>query len=168
VITVLSEQFIEFTPTDYSFNSLEGAGRMDGEGIEWVHSMSGPLCASTKQMGLGYHHDNVDAHWLFWNWQKIIRMGKSHFGIMKLFTCWCTLNRAFVAQETLQCTHWGPQPSRALWPFLWFAAERCSGLGEDGQGLGEWSWPAESIYGYKIWCDSLNFGNLYKHLFDYL
>jgi hypothetical protein len=74
-------------PTDYSFNYLEGVGRTDGEGIERVHSMSGPLCASTKQMGPGYRHDNMDAHWLFWNWQKIVGMGKSHVDILELFAC---------------------------------------------------------------------------------
>jgi hypothetical protein len=73
-------------PTDYSFNYLQGAGRTDGEGIEQVHSMSGPMSASTKQMGPGYRHDYMDAHWLFWNWQKIIGMGKSQFNILELFT----------------------------------------------------------------------------------
>ena len=73
--------------TDYSFNYLEGTGHTDGEGIERVHLMLGPLSVSTKQMGLGYHHDGMDSHWLFWNWQKIIGMGKSHVDILELFPC---------------------------------------------------------------------------------
>lgn len=63
-------------PTDYSFNFLEGAGRTDGEGIERTHSNTGPVCASTKQMGPGYRHDAMDAHWMFWNWRKIVGMGE--------------------------------------------------------------------------------------------
>lgn len=63
-------------PTVNSLNFREGVGRTDGEGIERVHSMSGPICASTKQMGPGYRHDAMDANWLFWNWQKVVGMGK--------------------------------------------------------------------------------------------
>jgi hypothetical protein len=59
-------------PTDFSLNYLPGAG----QGIERVHSMTGPVCASTKQMGLGYRHDQLDAQWLFWNWQQVVGMGK--------------------------------------------------------------------------------------------
>jgi hypothetical protein len=40
------------------------------------------LCASTKQMGPGYRHDSMDAHWLFWNWQKIVGMGESFSSIL--------------------------------------------------------------------------------------
>lgn len=62
-------------PTDFSLNYLEGAGRTDGEAIERLHSMAGPVYASTKQMGPGYRHDSLDTHWQFWNWQKIVGMG---------------------------------------------------------------------------------------------
>lgn len=63
-------------PTDYSYNYLPGAGRTDGEGIERTHAATGPVCSSTRQMGPGNRHDALDAHWLFWNWQKIVGMGK--------------------------------------------------------------------------------------------
>jgi hypothetical protein len=61
--------------TDYSLNYLPGAGRTDGEGIERTHSNTGPVCASTKQMGPGSRHDSLDWHWVHWNWQKIVGMG---------------------------------------------------------------------------------------------
>ena len=61
--------------TDYSLNYLPGAGRTDGEGIERTHSNTGPVCASTKQMGPGYRHDSLDWHWCHWNWQKIVGLG---------------------------------------------------------------------------------------------
>jgi hypothetical protein len=61
--------------TDYSLNYLDGAGHTDGEGIERTHSNTGPVCASTKQMGPGSHHDSLDWHWVHWNWQKIVGMG---------------------------------------------------------------------------------------------
>jgi hypothetical protein len=60
---------------DYSLNLLCGAGHTDGEGIERTHSNTGPVCASTKQMGPGYCHDGLDWHWTHWNWQKIVGLG---------------------------------------------------------------------------------------------
>jgi hypothetical protein len=65
--------------TDYSLNYLCGAGRTDGEGIERTHSNTGPVCASTKQMG---PDDGLDWHWTHWNWQKIVGFGNV------LVTCW--------------------------------------------------------------------------------
>jgi len=74
--------------TDYSLNYLRGAGRTDGEGIERTHSNTGPVSASTKQMGPGYHHDSLDWHWTHWNWQKFVGLGKCycHFILFIVFT----------------------------------------------------------------------------------
>ena len=61
---------------DYSLNYVDGAGRTDGKVIECTHTTTGLLSGSTKQMGPGYHHDALDMHWQFWNWQKIVGLGK--------------------------------------------------------------------------------------------
>ena len=61
---------------DYSLNYVGGAGRTDGEAIECTHATTGLLSGSTKQMGPGYRHDALDTHWQFWNWQKIVGLGK--------------------------------------------------------------------------------------------
>ncbi|KII84055.1 hypothetical protein PLICRDRAFT_671736 [Plicaturopsis crispa FD-325 SS-3] len=61
----------------YSFEWLAGAGRTDGEGIERAWANMGPVCTSTREMGPGSRHDTLDDHWGYWNWQKLVGLGKS-------------------------------------------------------------------------------------------
>ncbi|KII87536.1 hypothetical protein PLICRDRAFT_113331, partial [Plicaturopsis crispa FD-325 SS-3] len=61
----------------YSFDWLAGAGRTDGEGIERAWANMGPVCTSTREMGPGSRHDTLDDHWGYWNWQKLVGLGKS-------------------------------------------------------------------------------------------
>lgn len=57
-------------------------------GIKRTHSNTGPVSASTKQMGPGYCHDGLDWHWTHWNWQKFVGLGKRycHFILFIVFT----------------------------------------------------------------------------------
>ena len=61
----------------YSLKYLFGSGQTDGEGIECTWAMMGPVATSTKEMGPGHRHDTLDDHWGYWNWLKLIRLGKS-------------------------------------------------------------------------------------------
>ncbi|KAF7310892.1 CxC2 domain-containing protein [Mycena chlorophos] len=48
------------------------AGQLDGEGIERVWAMSGRLAGSTRMSGPGARSDQLDDHWGFWNWSKLV------------------------------------------------------------------------------------------------
>ncbi|KAJ7050384.1 hypothetical protein C8F01DRAFT_1264052 [Mycena amicta] len=47
-------------------------GQTDGEGIERPWSMIGAVAASTCVSGPGSRADQLDDHWAFWNWKKLI------------------------------------------------------------------------------------------------
>ena len=63
-------------PMDYLLNYVNGASCTVSKAIECTHATTGLLSGSTKQMGPGYCHDALDMHWQFWNWQKIVGLGK--------------------------------------------------------------------------------------------
>ncbi|KAJ7053250.1 hypothetical protein C8F01DRAFT_1260914 [Mycena amicta] len=56
----------------YSLYLALNSGQTDGEGIERVWAMSGGLASSTKASGPGARADQLDDHWAFWNWLKLI------------------------------------------------------------------------------------------------
>lgn len=61
-------------------NSLRykpGVGATDGEGIERNWSSVDPMASSTKEMGEGNRHDDLDDQFGFNNFQKNIRLGAS-------------------------------------------------------------------------------------------
>jgi hypothetical protein len=49
-----------------------GSGQLDGEGIERLWAMCYAIAASTKMSGPGARADQLDDHWGFWNWMKVI------------------------------------------------------------------------------------------------
>ncbi|KAL1740388.1 hypothetical protein HDZ31DRAFT_85463 [Schizophyllum fasciatum] len=55
---------------------LFGGARTDGEGVErpWAHL--GPLGTSLRQMGPGSAADTLDDHLGYWNWLKLIGLGR--------------------------------------------------------------------------------------------
>ncbi|GBE81977.1 hypothetical protein SCP_0403530 [Sparassis crispa] len=61
----------------YSFNFTLGAGRTNGEGVERNWAMLNGGAASTKEMGLGGHHDTIDDFCGFLNWTKMKRLGNT-------------------------------------------------------------------------------------------
>jgi hypothetical protein len=65
--------------TQYSFNFANGVGRTHGETVEqeWAHINLAAL--STREMGPGARHLTLDDSWNWWNWRKILGMGKAGF-----------------------------------------------------------------------------------------
>ena len=63
--------------TEYSFNFSKGVGRTHGETVEqeWAHINLAAL--STREMGPGARHLTLDDSWGWWNWKKILGMGKT-------------------------------------------------------------------------------------------
>jgi hypothetical protein len=53
-----------------------GAAQADMEGIERIWSSSGLMGASTREMGPGSRQDTLDDFWHYWNWNKVVGMGK--------------------------------------------------------------------------------------------
>ncbi|KAF7324024.1 CxC2 domain-containing protein [Mycena kentingensis (nom. inval.)] len=51
-----------------------GSGQTDGEGIERLWAMCGAIAGSTKMSGPGARADQLDDHWGFWNWMKLVSL----------------------------------------------------------------------------------------------
>ncbi|KAJ7862019.1 hypothetical protein B0H14DRAFT_3444990 [Mycena olivaceomarginata] len=58
----------------FSLNLKPGSGQTDGEGIERPWSNIGGIAASTRIMGPGAHHNTINDHWSYWNWQKLVSL----------------------------------------------------------------------------------------------
>ncbi|KAF7325925.1 CxC2 domain-containing protein [Mycena kentingensis (nom. inval.)] len=58
----------------FSLLLLRGGAQTDGEGIERPWSMIGAVAASTRASGPGSRSDQLDNHWSFWNWRKLISL----------------------------------------------------------------------------------------------
>ncbi|KAJ7668824.1 hypothetical protein B0H14DRAFT_3102493 [Mycena olivaceomarginata] len=58
----------------YSLNLIPGSGQTDREGIKRPWANIGGIASSTRIMGPGAHHDTIDDHWAYWNWQKLISL----------------------------------------------------------------------------------------------
>ena len=63
--------------TDFSFNFAKGVGRTHGETIEQEWSHINLAALSTREMGPGSRHLALDDSWNWWNWKKILGMGKA-------------------------------------------------------------------------------------------
>ncbi|KAJ7354135.1 hypothetical protein DFH08DRAFT_912735 [Mycena albidolilacea] len=61
----------------FSLNLKPGSGQTDGEGIERPWSNIGGIAASTRIMGPGAHHDTIDDHWGYWDWQKLVSLAST-------------------------------------------------------------------------------------------
>lgn len=70
--------------SQYSFNFLPGVGRTYGEGIESGWSHLNPISMSTKEMGPAYRQEVLNDHWNFWNWNKILNLGKKYYSLCAL------------------------------------------------------------------------------------
>ncbi|KIK93189.1 hypothetical protein PAXRUDRAFT_26425 [Paxillus rubicundulus Ve08.2h10] len=60
----------------FSFNLIRGIGHTDGEALECGWANINPIASSTKEMGLGLHHNTIDDHFGDWNWKKFIGLGE--------------------------------------------------------------------------------------------
>ncbi|KAF7313212.1 CxC2 domain-containing protein [Mycena kentingensis (nom. inval.)] len=58
----------------FSLLLLRGGAQTDGEGIERPWSMIGGVAGSTRSSGPGSRSDQLDCHWAFWNWRKMISL----------------------------------------------------------------------------------------------
>ncbi|KAF7303422.1 CxC2 domain-containing protein [Mycena indigotica] len=58
----------------FSLLLILGSGMTDGEGIERPWSMIGGIAGSTRVCGPGARWDQLDDHWSFWNWLKLLRL----------------------------------------------------------------------------------------------
>lgn len=56
----------------FSLSLIPGSGQTDAEGIERCWASIGGAAASTKVCGPGARADQLDDHWQFWNWSKLI------------------------------------------------------------------------------------------------
>ncbi len=69
----------------FSLNYLCHTARTDGEGIERGWSHINPIATSTREMGPGFRHDTLDAHWSAMNWRKITGMGRSLVRVLLIY-----------------------------------------------------------------------------------
>ncbi|KAJ7822848.1 hypothetical protein B0H13DRAFT_2241584 [Mycena leptocephala] len=60
----------------FSLNLTRGSAQTDGEGIERPWSFIGALATSTREMGPGARHGVLDCQWSYWNWQKVVGIGR--------------------------------------------------------------------------------------------
>ncbi|KAF7301156.1 CxC2 domain-containing protein [Mycena indigotica] len=58
----------------FSLMLILGSGMTDGEGIERPWSMIGGIAGSTRVCGPGARWDQLDDHWSFWNWTKLLHL----------------------------------------------------------------------------------------------
>src|ERR1700761_9533841 len=61
---------------EYSLNFVPCSGQTDGEGIECSWAMIGGAAAMTRASGPGARADQLDDHWQFWNWSKLVGLRK--------------------------------------------------------------------------------------------
>ncbi|KAJ6483367.1 hypothetical protein C8R45DRAFT_1099633 [Mycena sanguinolenta] len=59
----------------FSFNLAPYVGRTDGEAPERGWADANRLANSTSVSGPGARRDTLDAHFQYWNWKKIVRLG---------------------------------------------------------------------------------------------
>jgi hypothetical protein len=67
---------LKFCQDFFSLLFTLGAAQADMEGIERIWSSSGLMGASTREMGPGSRQDTLDDFWHYWNWNKVVGMGK--------------------------------------------------------------------------------------------
>jgi hypothetical protein len=67
---------IEACNLAFSFNLTPFVGRTDGEAPERGWADANRLANSTSISGPGARRDALDAHFQYWNWKKIVSLGK--------------------------------------------------------------------------------------------
>ncbi|KAF7331581.1 hypothetical protein MKEN_00037500 [Mycena kentingensis (nom. inval.)] len=60
----------------FSLALILGSGMTDGEGIERLWAATAGVAGSTKLSGHGARADQLDDHWSFWNWSKLVGLAK--------------------------------------------------------------------------------------------
>ncbi|KAF7298474.1 CxC2 domain-containing protein [Mycena kentingensis (nom. inval.)] len=60
----------------FHLSLIPGSGATDGEGIERLWAAMQGLAGSTKLSGHGARADQLDDHWTFWNWSKLLGLAK--------------------------------------------------------------------------------------------
>ncbi|KAF7321400.1 hypothetical protein MKEN_00660500 [Mycena kentingensis (nom. inval.)] len=60
----------------FSLGLILGSGQTDGEGIERLWAAIAGVAGSTKLSGHGARADQLDDHWSFWNWTKLVGLPK--------------------------------------------------------------------------------------------
>jgi hypothetical protein len=60
----------------YSFNYTDCVGCTCGEGIETTWAEANQTAGSTKKENRGHRRDTLDDFHSYWNWQKVVNMGK--------------------------------------------------------------------------------------------
>ncbi|KAF7298476.1 CxC2 domain-containing protein [Mycena kentingensis (nom. inval.)] len=60
----------------FHLSLIPGSGATDGEGIERLWAAIAGLAGSTKLSGHGARADQLDDHWTFWNWSKLLGLAK--------------------------------------------------------------------------------------------
>ncbi|KAF7327520.1 CxC2 domain-containing protein [Mycena kentingensis (nom. inval.)] len=60
----------------FSLALVPGSGMTDGEAIERLWAAVAGLAGSTKLSGHGGRADQLDDHWAFWNWLKLVTLAK--------------------------------------------------------------------------------------------
>ncbi|KAF7317929.1 CxC2 domain-containing protein [Mycena kentingensis (nom. inval.)] len=60
----------------FSLALILGSGQTDGEGIERLWASIAGVAGSTKLSGHGARADQLDDHWSFWNWLKLVGLPK--------------------------------------------------------------------------------------------
>ncbi|KAJ7615463.1 hypothetical protein FB45DRAFT_1035452 [Roridomyces roridus] len=68
---------LKFCQDFFSLLYTLGSAQADMEGIERIWSYSGPMGASTREMGPGSRQDTLDDFWHGWNWGKVVGMGET-------------------------------------------------------------------------------------------
>jgi hypothetical protein len=73
----------------YSFNYTDCVGCTCGEGIETTWAEANQTAGSTKKENRGHRHDTLDDFHSYWNWEKVINMGKIMIsGLAPIFFFW--------------------------------------------------------------------------------
>ncbi|KAJ6483545.1 hypothetical protein C8R47DRAFT_1217624 [Mycena vitilis] len=74
---------IELCNILFSFNLTPFVGRTDGEAPERGWADANRLANSTSISGPGARRDTLDVHFQYWNWKKIVGLGKTLLNRMK-------------------------------------------------------------------------------------
>jgi hypothetical protein len=61
--------------TKFSLNFMRDVGRTYGEGVESVWAHVNATAWSTREMSPAFRHETLNAHFMAWNWSKILGFG---------------------------------------------------------------------------------------------
>ncbi|KAF7312981.1 CxC2 domain-containing protein [Mycena kentingensis (nom. inval.)] len=109
--------------TRFSLLLLRGGAQTDGEGIERPWSNIRGVVASTRASGPGSRADQLDDHWGFWNWRKVIglpallcrRIDKAELDLAaqeESLAAFSKEQAEFIAEWTRMIQEWEEDPSK--------------------------------------------------------